>query len=147
MGILTGLQELDLRELNLSMRLQLAAESSQLSVASHGNTATVANVSVVKADLSEHKTLLEVPEELRRFKEHLQELKVKSQALKALPEWLGELKNLQKLDLSYCSGLTALPESMGRLTGLQKLHLYYCSGLTALPVVKDLQLSGVKVQG
>jgi hypothetical protein len=148
MGILTGLQELDLRELNLSMRLQLAAESSQLSVASHGNTATVANVSVVKADLSEHKTLLEVPEELRRFKEHLQELKVKSQALKALPEWLGELKNLQKLDLSYCSGLTALPESMGRLTGLQKLDLSWCRGLTALPEsigslpgLQDLDLS------
>jgi Leucine-rich repeat (LRR) protein len=148
MGFLTGLQELDLRELNLSMRLLLAAESSHLSVSSRGKKEAVANVSVVKPDLSEHKTLLEVPEELRRFKEHLQELKVASQSLNALPEWLGEMRNLQKLDLSYCSGLTALPESMGRLTGLQKLDLSWCRGLTALPEsmgsqtgLQDLDLS------
>jgi hypothetical protein len=51
------------------------------------------------------------------------------------------------LNLRRCSVLTALPESMGRLTGLKELDLRYCSGLTALPVVKDLRLSGVKVQG
>ncbi len=42
----------------------------------------------------------------------MRELKVRSRALKALPEWLGELRNLQKLELSACPGLTELPESM-----------------------------------
>jgi hypothetical protein len=93
-----------------------------------GSKEAEANVSVVKADLSEHTTLLEVPEELRRFKEHVRELKVASRALKALPEWLGELRNLQKLDLSCCSGLTALPESMGRLTGLQSCLCLLATG-------------------
>ena len=77
------------------------------------------------ADPPPHATLREVPEELRRFKEHVRDLNVRSRALKALPEWLCELRNLQKLDLSYCSGLTALPESMGRLTGLRSLDLSY----------------------
>jgi hypothetical protein len=107
---------------HVSMRLRL-----------EGSKKVVANVNVVKVDLSKHTTLLEVPEELRRFKEHVRELKVRSRVLKALPEWLGELRNLQKLDLSWCSGLTALPESMGRLTELQELDLSECSGLTALP--------------
>jgi Leucine-rich repeat (LRR) protein len=107
---------------HVSMRLRL-----------EGIKEVVANVSVVKADLSEHTTLREVPEELRRFKEHMRELKVRSRALKALLEWLGELRNLQKLDLSGCDGLTALPQSIGRLTGLQELNLSSCFELTALP--------------
>ncbi len=52
------------------------------------------------ADPPPHATLREVPEELRRFKEHVRDLNVRSRALKALPEWLCELRNLQKLDLS-----------------------------------------------
>ena len=43
-------------------------------------------------------------------------------ALRALPAWLGELQNLQKVHLCSCSGLTALPESMCRLTGLRSLE-------------------------
>jgi hypothetical protein len=108
----------------------------------HGNEQVVAKVSVVKADLSEHKRLLEVPKELLRFKEHLRELRVRSWALKALPKWLGELRNLQKLSLSSCSGLTALPESMASLTKLQELDLSECSGLSLhewLGEMKNLQ--------
>ncbi len=58
MGRLTGLQELNLRScygLMVSMRLRL-----------EGIKEDVVNVSVVKPDLSEHATLREVPEGLRR---------------------------------------------------------------------------------
>ena len=98
-----------------------------------GNRELVEIVSVVHVDLSGRKTLLEVPEDVRRFKEHVWELKVQSEALVALPEWLGELGKLQKLDLSHCNSLSALPESMGRLTGLQELRVSACYRLTALP--------------
>ena len=78
---------------------------------------------------------------------NLQELGPSFFGLTALPESMGRLTGLQELALSCCSGLTALPEWMGSLTGLQRLDLRSCSGLTALPVVKDLRVSGVKVQG
>jgi hypothetical protein len=65
--------------------------------------------------------------------------------LTALPESLGSLTGLQKLDLHSFSRLTALPESMGSLTGLQKLNLSGCPRLKALRVVKDLRSSGVRV--
>jgi hypothetical protein len=54
------------------------------------------------------------------------------------------MRNLQNLNLSFCSGLNgtarvdgqpeaSLPEWMGSLTGLQELKLYAWSGLTACP--------------
>ena len=53
--------------------------------------------------------------------------------LRELPKEVGHLRRLQKLDLSFCSGVTALPVELGALTGLRELILYHCSGLTALP--------------
>ena len=41
--------------------------------------------------------------------------------MRALPAGLVALTGLQKLDLSYCSGLAALPAGLRALTGLQKL--------------------------
>ena len=38
----------------------------------------------------------------------------------ALPDSIGRLLRLEKLDLTYCSELGDLPESLGELTGLQK---------------------------
>ena len=51
----------------------------------------------------------------------------------SLPERLGELKTLQTLDLTRCSGLVSLPERLGECTGLQTLELGNCSGLVSLP--------------
>ncbi|NQT13736.1 MAG: hypothetical protein HQ582_13365, partial [Planctomycetes bacterium] len=51
--------------------------------------------------------------------------------LTALPEWLGQLTQLQTLSLSG-NQLTALPEWLGRLTQLQTLELCH-NQLTALP--------------
>jgi Leucine-rich repeat (LRR) protein len=117
---------------HVPMRLLLEQQGKK-EIQQQGKKQVVANVSVVKADLSEHMTLLEVPEELRRCKEHVRELTVKSAALEALPAWLGEMRNLQKLYLSRCFKLKALPESMGSLAGLQELKLSCCYRLTALP--------------
>ncbi|MCA9995228.1 MAG: leucine-rich repeat domain-containing protein [Anaerolineales bacterium] len=51
--------------------------------------------------------------------------------LTALPDWLGNLTQLQSLDLSY-NNLTALPDWLGNLTQLQSLDLSG-NNLTALP--------------
>ena len=42
-------------------------------------------------------------------------------ALTTLPESLGQLTGLRKLNLRGCRELTTLLQSMGQLTGLQEL--------------------------
>ena len=53
--------------------------------------------------------------------------------LASLPESLGQLSQLQWLDLSNCSLLTSLPNSLGRLAQLDVLNLSECSSLTSMP--------------
>ncbi len=53
--------------------------------------------------------------------------------LARLPESLGQLVRLQKLDLLDCSVLTYLPESLGQLPALETLKLRFCHRLTRLP--------------
>ena len=53
-----------------------------------------------------------------------------------LPEWIGELKSLQTLDLRGCSQIANLPKSIGKLSNLETLDLSFCSSLAALP--KDI---------
>ena len=53
--------------------------------------------------------------------------------LTTLPESIGQLQNLQKLDLGNCEKLTTLPESIGQLQNLQELNLFRCENLTTLP--------------
>ena len=68
------------------------------------------------------------------------DLELGGMKLTELPESIGQLKQLRKLDLGYDyskededkNQLTALPESLGQLTQLQKLDLSY-NQLTALP--------------
>jgi len=74
--------------------------------------------------------LTELPESLGQLTQ-LQSLDLSNNQLTALPEWLGQLTQLQSLSL-YDNRLTALPEWLGQLTQLQSLSL---SGnqLTALP--------------
>jgi len=50
-----------------------------------------------------------------------------------LPERLGDLTGLKKLNLEGCCGLEGLPERLGDLTGIKKLILRGCSGLMLLP--------------
>ena len=99
---------------------------------SHAVEELTIQVNPLRPDLSNQKTLLEVPEELRQFSKRMQELKIGSSLVK-LPKWLDELIRLKNLDLYGCSGLAALPASVGKLSGLQTLNLEGCSGLKALP--------------
>ena len=65
--------------------------------------------------------LTELPESLGQLTQ-LQSLDLSDNQLTALPEWLGQLTQLQSLDL--CSSqLTAVPEWLGQLTQLQELWL------------------------
>jgi len=60
-------------------------------------------------------------------------LSLSGMGITELPAKLGQLTQLQILDLAH-NGLTALPEVVGQLTQLQILNLDY-NGLTALPGV------------
>jgi internalin A len=74
--------------------------------------------------------LTELPESLGQLTQ-LQTLNLSGNQLTALPESLGQLTQLQTLNLSR-NQLTALPESLGQLTQLQTLNLSR-NQLTALP--------------
>ncbi|MGC1374599.1 MAG: COR domain-containing protein [Anaerolineales bacterium] len=78
----------------------------------------------------DNRPLTELPESLGQLTQ-LQSLNLSDNELKALPEWLGQLTQLQSLDLSN-NRLTTLPESIGQLKQLQSLNLSH-SQLTALP--------------
>ena len=58
-----------------------------------GGQEAVARVWPGRVDLSEHKTLVALPEDLRR----LRELTLASRTLEALPAWVGELSCLEVL--------------------------------------------------
>ena len=47
---------------------------------------------------------------------------------------IGNMTNLENLDLKGCSSLVELPSSIGNLHNLKKLNLRNCSTLMALPV-------------
>ena len=51
----------------------------------------------------------------------------------ALPNSIGQLKALTKLDLFNCKNITRLPEGIGGLTALETLTLDHCFFLAALP--------------
>ncbi len=74
--------------------------------------------------------LSELPESLGQLTQ-LQSLDLSRNQLTALPESLGQLTQLQSLDLSR-NQLMALPESLGQLMQLRSLDLSH-SQLTALP--------------
>ncbi|GKV01146.1 hypothetical protein SLEP1_g13726 [Rubroshorea leprosula] len=51
--------------------------------------------------------------------------------LEALPEWLGDLSSLRRLEIKNCSNLTHMPsiEAVRRLSNLQDLHILNCPKL------------------
>lgn len=53
--------------------------------------------------------------------------------LTGLPEDIGSLSSLQKLDLSYCKHIEELPESTSKLRSLKELRLRRCENLKLLP--------------
>jgi len=53
--------------------------------------------------------------------------------VEALPESIGNLKNLRELFISYCYSLTSLPDSIGDLFSLESLTIVYCNSIASLP--------------
>ncbi|KAL3698324.1 hypothetical protein R1sor_012400 [Riccia sorocarpa] len=64
---------------------------------------------------------------------HLESLRfLDLQKLRTLPEALGNLQSLRRLECERC-GFESLPESLGRLSGLTSLRIEYCGNLKTLP--------------
>jgi hypothetical protein len=65
----------------------------------------------------------------------LQQLQIGGcEALRELPECLGDLHRLRKLKIVALHGITCLPQSLCRLTtSLRELEISNCRGLKALP--------------
>ncbi|KAG0564197.1 hypothetical protein KC19_8G091300 [Ceratodon purpureus] len=54
-------------------------------------------------------------------------------SITTLPDSIGQLSRLQKLDLYRCQNLQKLPSTIGQLTQLELLHLQKCKSLESLP--------------
>ncbi|KAL3698349.1 hypothetical protein R1sor_012425 [Riccia sorocarpa] len=64
---------------------------------------------------------------------HLESLRFRDlQKLRTLPEHLGNLQSLRRLEFKRC-GFKSLPESLGRLSGLTSLKIMFCGHLKTLP--------------
>ena len=78
------------------------------------------NVVYLDKLLNEHLMAIEILN--KKYDIDVVEIKLINQQLKILPENIGNLVALQKLNLGY-NKLTKLPESLGNLTTLCKLYL------------------------
>ncbi|KAM7519348.1 hypothetical protein LguiB_018310 [Lonicera macranthoides] len=74
----------------------------------------------------------ELHEELGNL-ECLQELDLRGSGIKEVPSSIGDLRRLDRLDLSYCKNLRSLPSAICKLKHLEFLKLSGCSKLEKLP--------------
>ncbi|CAM6015495.1 unnamed protein product, partial [Sphagnum balticum] len=77
--------------------------------------------------------ILSLPTTLPRNFPKLRVLNLSNGAFRTLPEELGELKELNFLDLSHCNSLQSLPDTVCKLHMLKFLILDDCWGLKYLP--------------
>ena len=78
-------------EVQLRLRVRNSADEDEV----------VVRVRPEKVDLTGHRGLVELPEEMRRCAVRVRELTVASSALKTLTEWLDELARLEVLRLGH----------------------------------------------
>ena len=79
-------------------------------------------------------TLTTLPDaEVRALLPPVEELVLTGCSLALLPELVGRLSSLTRLDLSQCSKLEALPNRMNGMFNLHTLNLASCSKLAKLP--------------
>ncbi|KAL3698350.1 hypothetical protein R1sor_012426 [Riccia sorocarpa] len=103
------------------------------------------------SDSESHRSdqLRDLPETIWAIWPHLESLRfLDLQELRTLPEALGNLQSLRRLECESC-GFESLPESLGRLSGLTSLEIQYCGHLKTLPEtigelssLKDLGIYG-----
>lgn len=87
---------------------------------------------LIKVDIScniEH-----IPIGIRNLKSTLTHLNLRCCKIKHIPDWIGELANLEELDLGR-DRIENLPESIGKLKKLKKLHLSSVSSFDDLEKV------------
>ncbi|MBP3220887.1 MAG: DUF1963 domain-containing protein [Neisseriaceae bacterium] len=74
-----------------------------------------------------------LPEQIGQL-DNLQKLEISCfDKLSSLPERIGQLDNLHELHISHCEKLSSIPESIGRLNNLQELHISSCEKLSSIP--------------
>jgi len=84
-------------------------------------------------DFSHCDALKELPNEVGEMV-NLQILKLEDcSSLQSLPKEIGQLEKLEKLDLRFCKALQSVPTEIGKLTNLSYLNLWDCGLLTEIP--------------
>ncbi len=64
--------------------------------------------------------------------QNLEELKIRGEHVKYLPDELGELSSLKKLSFDYTKSLVTIPNAIGKLDQLKELSISH-TGISALP--------------
>jgi hypothetical protein len=83
--------------------------------------------------------LLNIPESINGLKGTLKDLRfIHFSGLKRLPESLGDLTNVEMLNVQACQHLEALPKTLGRLSKLQTLELNGCEDLVEFPDAESI---------
>lgn len=65
--------------------------------------------------------------------QNLRSLVLSIECIEEIPESIGKLSQLRKLEISYSFFLEVLPDSIGNLTALQEILIDNCQALQSLP--------------